>query len=193
MSFVLSPISMYPEDLLDGLGAVPGERRWWAAYTRVRQEKRLAADLARRKVPFYLPLVERRHLYRGRRQDSQIPLFGSYVFLYANSAEYLQSLNTNRIAQMLQIADGHELYHDLVQIRRLIESKIPLTIEARLKPGQRVRVKHGSFAGLEGIVESRCRQTRLVIGVMFLQQGISIEIDDYMLEPLDNSVSACAP
>ena len=75
----------------------------------------------------------------------------------------------------------------------MIESKIPLTIEARLKPGQRVRVKHGSFAGLEGIVESRCRQTRLVIGVMFLQQGISIEIDDYMLEPLDNSMSACAP
>ena len=98
MSFVLSNTTIYPCDLLEEFGALEGERRWCVAYTKVRQEKRLAEDLTSREVPFYLPLIERSHMYRGRRLRSQEPLFGSYVFLFANQDEREQSLTTKRIA-----------------------------------------------------------------------------------------------
>lgn len=176
--------SLYPECLLEDLGLEPGERQWWAVYTKVRQEKQLAHELWRYKIPFYLPLVARNHFYRGRQVRSHVPLFTGYVFLFASLSERYQSLTTNRISQVLPVADGRQLCHDLLQVHRLIESDVPLTVERRISPGQRVRIRHGSMAGLEGTVLSRSRQTKLLVAVQFMQQGVSIEMDDFMLEPL---------
>jgi len=44
-------------------------------------------------------------------------------------------------------------------------------------------VKAGPFAGLEGTVVVRRGETRLLVAVNFLQQGASVEIDDFVLEP----------
>jgi len=61
---------------------------------------------------------------------------------------------------------------------------VPLTVEDRLAPGTTVRVRHGSLAGLEGSILSRCRTTRLVVSIRFLQRSVSFEIDDFMLEAI---------
>ena len=74
---------------------------------------------------------------------------------------------------------------ELEQVYRLISSGVPLTVEQRLAPGNRVRVKHGALAGMEGIVRVRRGKTRLIVTVSFLQQGASVEVDDFNLEPLD--------
>jgi transcriptional antiterminator RfaH len=73
---------------------------------------------------------------------------------------------------------------DLRQIRTLIEAGVPLTTEGRLQAGQRVRVKSGSLLGLEGVILSRRGEDRLLVAVQFLQQGVSIQINDYQLEPI---------
>ncbi len=122
MPIVATKTAMYPDDLLDGFSCC-GERSWWVAYTKVRQEKRLAADLLARQIPFYLPLMNRRHLYQGRVVNSQVPLFCSYVFLFTDPRERLQSLSTNRVAHLIPVADGAQLHYDLKQVKRLIEAK----------------------------------------------------------------------
>jgi len=66
----------------------------------------------------------------------------------------------------------------------LIASGAPLTLESRLAPGDRVRVRRGPLVDLEGTVLSRRGQTRLLIAVNFLQQGASVEIDDFLLDPI---------
>ena len=67
----------------------------------------------------------------------------------------------------------------------LIESDAPLTIERRLNAGRRVRVKTGAMAGVEGVVISRRGNNRLLVAVKLLQQGVSVDVDDFLLEPLD--------
>jgi hypothetical protein len=77
------------------------------------------------------------------------------------------------------------LVEDLRQIRRLIEANVPLTPEARLEPGQRIRVSSGSLIGLEGTVIKRHGQQRLLVAVEFLQQGASVQIEDCGVERID--------
>ena len=67
-------------------------------------------------------------------------------------------------------------------IHRLIATEKPLTPEARLEPGQPVRVRSGALVGLEGMVVKRKGEERLVIAVRFLNQGASIELEDVDLE-----------
>jgi transcription antitermination factor NusG len=160
-------------------------RRWWVAYNKPRQEKLLARHLLDFGVPFYLPLIPKDNLIRGRRVRSYVPVFSSYVFMFCCGNERVLALKTNRIIHVLPVDDQAELQHDLMQLKRLIESNAPLTAEKRLAPGKRVRVRRGPFEGMEGTVIIRRGSCRLLIALNFLQQGASMEIDDFLLEPLD--------
>ncbi len=190
MPILAAEPNIFPTDLLVGadeqLAANHDFTRaaWWVLYTRPRQEKSLARDLLSRGIKFYLPLVPRRLLIRGRPVFSHVPLFSGYVFVHGSREDRLRSLMTNRVAQVISVDDGERLRSDLQSIQWLIESGAPLTIESRLEANQPVRVCAGAFGGLEGIVLRRKNETRLVVWVKLLQQGVSLEIDDFLLEPI---------
>ena len=108
---------------------------------------------------------------------------------FGSDEERGRSLTTNRLSRILAVGDGDSLLHDLRQLQLLIASGLPLTLERRLAPGVRVRVRRGPLEGLEGTVLERRGQTRLLVSVNFLQQGASIDIDDFMLERLEQAPS----
>jgi transcription antitermination factor NusG len=105
--------------------------------------------------------------------------------LYATEQQRITCLTTNRVSRVLPIDDPQRLVFDLRQLRRLIASDAPLTVESRLEAGNRVRVRQGPFMGLEGVVLTRRGSTRLLVSINFLQQGASVEIDDFLLEAID--------
>jgi transcriptional antiterminator RfaH len=80
------------------------------------------------------------------------------------------------------VPDEVALIADLRAVKQLIESDRPLTPEARLEPGQLVRVRSGALRGLEGSVLKRHGRDRLVVAVRFLNQGVSMELEDVDLE-----------
>jgi transcription antitermination factor NusG len=176
---------MYPETLLDGAPAELTTGRWLALYTKARQEKSLSRELLKLRIPFYLPLVRKTNISRGRKRTSLTPLFAGYVFLCGSEEERLRALATNRICRILTVEDPDQLLFDLRQVHQLIAANAPLTVESRMAPGQRVRVRQGAFAGLEGTVLKRRGETRLLVSINFLQQGASVEIDDFLLDPLE--------
>jgi transcriptional antiterminator RfaH len=178
--------ALFPETLLDAPCASEEDvaRRWMVLYTRSRQEKALSRELYHKKIPFYLPQVKNTRPCGQRRITSFNPLFSSYLFLFATEPERVASLTTNRVSRILTVDEPELLIHDLRQIRLLINSNAPLTVESRIAPGDRVRVRSGPFAGIEGMVLQRRGQTRLLVSINFLQQGASVEIEDFLLEPI---------
>ena len=176
--------TQFPENLLAELAETDEERKWFAVYTKARQEKAFVRQLEGLEVPFYLPLIPKDNLIRGRRVRSHIPLFTGYVFLFGTDEERVKGLTTNRVSSVLDVKDPQQLVTDLRQIVTLIDAQAPLTLESRLVEGDKVRIKSGSMAGLEGVVVSRRGKTRLLVSVSMLQQGVSVEIDDFQVEPL---------
>ena len=86
MPILEAETSLHPANLLTELSGEDSARRWWAVYTKARQEKAFVRQLHSFDVPFYLPLVGKDNLIRGRRVRSFIPLFGGYVFLYGDES-----------------------------------------------------------------------------------------------------------
>ncbi|MCU0962164.1 MAG: antitermination protein NusG [Pirellulaceae bacterium] len=179
---------LFPDDLLsespDASTPSAAERRWWAVYTKSRQEKALARQLVGHEVPFYLPLIPKDNIIRGRRVRSHMPLFAGYVFLFGSENERVTTLTTNRVSRILPVVDEERLRRDLANIQALIERDAPLALERRLSPGDLVRVKTGLLRGLEGVVIRRHGKRRLLVAVNYLQQGVSVEIDDCALDLL---------
>ncbi len=185
MTILAPETCLFPEELLSGDFASNNcERRWWAVHSKSRQEKSIARQLLGMNVPFYLPLVQKTNLVRGRKVRSLLPLFASYMFVFGNEVERIKALSTKRIVRMLSVPDAEQMTRDLTKIHSLIDNGTPLTVEASLQPGQRVRVKTGSLQGLEGVIMSRRGEDRLLVAVQFLQQGVSILIQDFQVEPL---------
>jgi transcriptional antiterminator RfaH len=188
MPILEQEVCVYPEDLLSEFPATYDDkaldRRWWAVYTKSRQEKALARHLIGHQVPFYLPLIPKDNIIRNRRVRSHVPLFSGYIFLFGSEEERVTTLTTNRISRILPVHDEDRLRRDLANVRALIDSNAPLSAERRLTPGHPVRIKTGSLQGLEGVVVKRHGKTRLLVAVTYLQQGVSIEIDDCALEPM---------
>jgi len=183
MPILAKEVSVYPDDLLNQPRAHE-DCRWWAVYTKSRQEKSVARQLIEHRVSFYLPLIPKDNVIRNRRVRSHIPLFSGYVFLYGSDDDRVTTLTTNRISRIFPVVDQHQLWQDLRRVNELIEADMPLAIERRLEAGQKVRIKTGSLRGLEGIIVKRHSKCRLLVAVNYLQQGVSVEIDDCALEPI---------
>ena len=179
---------LWPENLFEeGMAGAEDAGMWWALYTLPRREKDLMRRLARMEIPFYGPMVKRRSQSpAGRSRTSYVPLFPGYVFLYGSEEQRYKSLTTNCVSRCLEVSDGHQLVQDLRQIHQLISSDAPLTPEARLEAGMRIRVRSGPLAGLEGVVIKRRGMQRLLVIVHFLQQGASVQLEDYQVERIDS-------
>ena len=72
----------------------------------------------------------------------------------------------------------------MLQVFNLVAMNAPLAPERRLEPGMKVRIRNGSFAGYEGVIVRRDKEVRLQISVRFMDQGISVAIDDCQADPI---------
>ena len=177
---------IYPEDLLTDECRLESAGTWWALYTLSRREKELMRRLRALGVCHYSPLIKRKtRSASGRVRNSFVPLFAGYVFMCGGDEQRYQALTTNCVSRTLEIPDPGRLLSDLRQIQQLVEADAPLTPEARIVPGARVRVRSGPFLGLEGTVLQRRGQQRLVVAIEFLQQGASVLIEDCELDNID--------
>jgi len=131
----------------------------------------------------YAPqIAQRRRSPAGRVRTTFAPLFNNYVFLCGDDQVRYQAVCTGCVQKVTAIIDVPGFVGDLRQIRNLIDLDVPLSIESRLKQGQTVRVRSGAFAGYEGVILRREQETRLLVSVRFMEQGVSVKLDDCQLE-----------
>ncbi len=114
-----------------------------------------------------------------------VPAFVCRLRFYARRRRgSIPPLTTNCISRCLTVPDAGQLVEDLRQIRRLILAGAPLTLESRIQPGTPVRVRSGPLLGVEGVVVRRQNRERLLVAVRFLQQGASLLLEDFQVEPI---------
>jgi len=178
---------IYPSDLLASAatGASASSDPWWGLYTLARREKDLVRRLRVLELPHYAPLIKRRSRSpAGRVRESYVPLFANYVFLRGDHEARRLALTTGCVSRALEIADSQALVRDLAQIYRLIVADAPLLPESLLETGDRVRIRSGPLAGVEGVILQRRGEERLLVAVEFLQQGASLLMEDFQVERL---------
>ncbi|UCE49263.1 MAG: UpxY family transcription antiterminator [Phycisphaerales bacterium] len=158
---------------------------WWVAHTKSRNEKALAHDLIRRGINYFLPMSWKVSRKSRRPTKSLLPLFAGYLFCCGKENDRLEILRTDRVANVIEVADQDKLIKELLQIEQALKAGAPLRPHKYLKMGQKCRVTAGPLMGLEGIVTQTRGTARLVLQVDMLGQAASVEIDIDMIETLD--------
>jgi transcription antitermination factor NusG len=162
------------------------EPYWYAAYTCPRHEKRIAEQLQRKEVDFYLPLYETQHRWKDRKVIVSLPLFPGYVFVHIALRDRLKVLEIPSVVRLVGF-DGAPtpLPEEEIQLLRSgLSQRLRAQPHPYLKAGRKVRVKSGPLQGAEGILLRHKDKLRVVLSVDLIMRSVAVEIDAADLEPI---------
>lgn len=157
--------------------------------TKPRYESRVIFHLNLRAtdVEAFLPKIEVVRRRAARRVALLEPLFPNYLFLRMQlTPETLRAVRWTPGAKRILGNDGHpfEVPDKLVErIRERVEPLGFIRVGLDLGRGNRVRVKNGPFAGLEGIFDRpTTREGRVIVLLQILGTLTPLEIEALDLE-----------
>jgi transcription antitermination factor NusG len=161
------------------------EEPWYAIQTRYRFETRIAAQLQNKGVEIFLPLLDEVHQWSDRQKTISLPLFSGYVFvrLETSAPSRASVLRTEGVIGFVKVHGEASPIpsRQIDDLRRLLAQKLPCSLLAFLKVGQRVRIRGGCLHGLEGILAETGPKT-LVISIECIQRSMAVAIEGYELE-----------
>ncbi len=160
--------------------------RWFAVYTTPRHEKRAAQHLELRGMEYFLPLYSTPRRWKdGSRVTLDLPVFPSYIFVRTTRRERVRVLEIPSVLWMVGPKRDPTPVPDLC-IESLREAVRLRKIEPHpdLVVGERVRIKNGAMAGMEGILVRKKKALRVVLTLDLTHQSFAMEIDAENLEPI---------
>ena len=155
---------------------------WWVLHTRSRNEKAIGKTLAQKRVQHYLPLIDVHHTYAKSKATFRVPLFPGYLFLCGDYADRDTAWQTNRVVNILDVADQDRLRRELGQVYRAVEHGRGVDLYPSLRSGQQCRLTGGPLKGLEGVVIRHGSNCRMYLSVAMLGQSAVVEVDAALLE-----------
>ena len=155
------------------------EARWYAAYTKPRNEKKALERLEAAGIEVYLPLQRRLKQWSDRKKMVEEPLFRSYIFVRITQKDYYNVLNTIGIVRYITFEGKAVPIPDnqINLIKNLLEQDVEIeAIEETLKLGAKVEVKFGSLIGLVGELTEHKGKQKVVVRLEHISHSLLVTL-----------------
>ena len=188
------PPERHADDAARGEGELDAEARWFAVWTRSRQEKTAAAMLDSLGVAHFLPLKSESRQWSDRRQTVRVPLFSGYLFVRMNLLvdNKLSVLQVPGVAGFVGNSQGPLPIPDrqVEAVRAVVERGAgctvhPLLESHSLEAGSLVRVVRGPLAGVEGRLVRFNSASRLVVSIELIHRSLAVSVASEDVEPVN--------
>jgi transcription antitermination factor NusG len=163
--------------------------RWFAVYTAPRHEKRIAEHFEQRHIEAFLPVYRSRRYWKdGSKTVLELPLFPSYIFVHIALANRVPVLEVPGVLALVSCGRCPVPLPDL-EVETLREGLAVCKAEPHpyLVVGERVRVRVGPFAGMEGVLLRKSNNFRVVLTMMQIMQSVAIEVNESDVESATSS------
>jgi transcription antitermination factor NusG len=154
--------------------------RWYAVWTRSRQEKAVSSTLSGLGIRHYLPLKPELRIWSDRKQKIEVPLFSGYVFVRVNlfGECRLQVLRVPGVVSFVGNKAGPLPipYRQIEDIRTVLASGFKYSAQPCPKVGERVRVVRGALAGVEGTMVRTDSGSRLLVSIDMVRQSLAVSV-----------------
>jgi transcription antitermination factor NusG len=165
--------------------------QWFAAYTTPRHEKHVGEVLAERNIEYFLPL------YRTVRQWKksspvllELPLFPCYLFVRISRAARGTVLSLPGVVSIVGSArEPWPLPQLEVEALRIGAKLGKAQPHPYLRVGERVRIKTGLMAGVEGILVRKKNEFRFVLTLEAIMRSVAVEVDASELESVNQPLT----
>jgi transcription antitermination factor NusG len=178
---------------LAGCDGIRPPVNWHALYTKHQHERSVARNLICKGFEVFLPLYAAARYWKDRVKVLHVPLFPCYVFVRADAERRLDIITTPGIHGWVSNG-GYPATIPAAQIegiRQAVGSGAHIEPHPLLRCGDRVTVKCGPLAGIQGILVRKRNVYRLVLSVEMLGKAAAVEIDAALVERLNEKPGSC--
>jgi transcription antitermination factor NusG len=164
------------------------QKKWYAAYTKPRWEKKVSALLDKKGLEYYCPLNKVRRRWSDRYKVIEEPLFKSYVFVKVTEDEKTRVRLTDGVVNFVYwLGKPAEIKESEIQIikRFLSEYEEVQAAPLSLSAGEKVRVKTGVLMDTEGEV-IKIVNNRVYVLLESLGYELTAKFDKANLEVITN-------
>lgn len=164
------------------------EKKWYAAYTKPRWEKKVCALLEKKGLEYYCPLTKVRKKWSDRYKVVEEPLFKSYVFINITEEEKTRVRLTDGVVNFVYwLGKPAEIRASEIEtIRKFLNEYEDVQAKPLdVQQGQRVRVKTGILMDTEGEV-IKVMNNRVYVLLESLGYELTAKFDKSNIEPVFN-------
>ncbi|MGC2694175.1 MAG: transcription termination/antitermination NusG family protein [Candidatus Angelobacter sp.] len=159
--------------------------QWVAVYVMPRHEKRVAQHFHVYQIEHFLPLYEARRRWKdGSQQNIQFPLFPSYLFARIGREKRVSVL---AVPGVLWIVGGggesSRIADSYIQFLRETLAQGRMEPHPYLVTGEKVSIKSGAMAGMEGVLVRKKSGFRVVVTLELIKRSVAVELDVADLQP----------
>jgi len=148
--------------------SVDTEFKWYAIYTKPRNEKKVAKELSKKGIENFFPLYITVRQWSDRKKKVEVPLFNSYIFVKPNQKEYYEALNTIGVVKYVSF-EGKAVAipeKQIMAIRQILAHKIEFELSMlSFKRGEKVKIQYGVMTDLEGEIIEIDKQEKFLIRI----------------------------
>jgi transcription termination/antitermination protein NusG len=164
------------------------QKKWLVFYTKSRQEKKSALMLEKKHFQVFLPLHKVLRQWADRKKKVEVPLFNSYLFVYAETADIVKILQVPGLAWNVR-HNGHPAMikeSEIDMIKRVIESGLTIVATGtesfeEFHKGDKAIVIEGPLAGLTGTLEGEASEHRFVVLLESINQVLRVHLPKHLL------------
>jgi transcription antitermination factor NusG len=157
------------------------ESQWFAIQTIAKHEKRVTEQLQEKDVDTFLPLLPEIRRWSDRKKTVEVPVFGCYTFVrIVPMAEHrLSVLTTPGVLGFVGSTKAGTPIPDseIDTLKTAIKHHGRCGRHPFITAGERVRIREGALAGVEGFLVNQGKDYSLVVSVQLLQRSVSLKID----------------
>jgi len=159
---------------------------WFALSVKPQHERSVAEQLKGRMLESYAPTYSVKRYWSDRVKIVDRPLFTGYVFCRFRFDDRYKVLTLPSVTSVVgfggkpcPVSDG-----EITSVKEMVDSGLPVLPWDYVAVGQRVTIRRGRLAGLEGVLARDKTVDRVVINVEMLGRGVAVEIDRDAIGPL---------
>jgi transcription antitermination factor NusG len=159
---------------------------WFALKVRSRAEKTVGDTLSCRGLEVFCPTYLESRKYSDRLKTLHSPLFPGYLFCKLAWANRLPALSAPNVEYIVGFGTQPTPVNpaEVEAIQAIVRSGSLCKPHPFLRVGQRVRMRAGPLADLEGILVGSRGHHRLIVSVDLLQRSVATEVDSAHVRPV---------
>lgn len=154
-------------------------KKWYAVYTKPRNEKKAYSELDETGIEAFLPLIKNLKQWSDRKKWVEEPLFRSYLFVNISQSDYYRVLNVSGVVRYISFEGKAVIVppQQILAIRQYINAEdIIREVDFVFEPGDKVEIYLGPLKGLTGqLIKVQGRQ-KVKIEIESIGQSITLTI-----------------
>lgn len=152
---------------------------WYVLYLSPRSEKKVKLLLEKKGIEVYLPIVRVLRQWSDRKKWIEEPLFRGYLFLRTSENQLESCRFVPGALYFLKFEGKHAILRDqdIENIRISLIYPEHLTVNNfQFVEGQKIKIEHGPFKGLEGFISRQQGRRRIQVQIEALGKSLLMDV-----------------